>query len=56
MRRRITILAIVVGLVLAALVYGFLTMTDPPPRHPVQEGSPAHVGEGEVPEVSPATP
>ena len=56
MRRRITILAIVVGLVLAALVYGFLTMTDPPPGHPVPEGSPAHVGGGEVPEVSPATP
>jgi hypothetical protein len=55
-RNKITILVIVVGLVLAGLAYGFLTMTDPPPRHPVPEGSPAHVGEGEVPEISPPTP
>jgi len=55
-RQKITVLAIVVGLLLAALVYGFLTMTDPPPRHPVPEGSPAHVGDVEAPEVSPATP
>jgi len=47
---------ILIGLTLALLVYGFLTMTDPPPRHPVPEGSPAFVGDGDVPEVGPVTP
>jgi hypothetical protein len=47
---------VLVALVLAALVYGFLTMTDPPPRHPVPEGSPAYVGDVEAPEVGPVAP
>ena len=47
---------ILVGLTLALLVYGFLTMTDPPPKHPVREGSPAYVGDVDVPEVGPAVP
>ncbi len=47
---------VLVGLTLAALVYGLLTMTDPPPRHPVPEGSPAYVGDVEAPEVGPVTP
>lgn len=53
MKRAVLVL---VGLVLAALVYGFLTMSDPAPRHPVPEGSPAYVGDVEAPEVVPATP
>jgi hypothetical protein len=47
---------IFVGLALALLVYGFLTMTDPSPRHPVPEGSPAYAGDVDVPEVGPVTP
>ncbi len=53
MRRAALLLA---GLILAGLIYGFLTMTDPPPKHPVREPSPAYVGDGDVPEVAPATP
>jgi len=52
--RRATL--VLVGLALAWLVYGFLTMTDPPPKHPVPEGSPAYVGDVDAPEVGPVTP
>ncbi|HEY6679807.1 MAG TPA: hypothetical protein VI276_01235 [Actinomycetota bacterium] len=46
---------VLVGLVLAAFVYGFLTMTDPSTgSHP--EGSPAYPGSVEAPEVGPVTP
>jgi hypothetical protein len=44
------------ALVLAPFVFGFLTMTDPPPEHPQPEPSPAFVGDGEVPEIAPAQP
>ena len=45
------------GLILAFLVVGFLTMTDPAPKHPQPEGSPAYVGSSEdAPEISPAQP
>ena len=42
--------------IVGALLFGFFTMTDPPPEHAVPEPSPAFVGEGDVPEVSPAQP
>jgi hypothetical protein len=38
-----------VGLALAALVHGFLTMTDPS-TGPHPEGSPAYTGSAEAPE------
>jgi hypothetical protein len=45
------------GLVLAFLVVGFLTMTDPAPKHPQQERSPAYIGSsGDAPEIAPAQP
>ncbi len=48
-RRRIVYAVIIV----AAFLVGFLTMTDPAPKHPVPEPSPAFTGDVDVPEVSP---
>jgi hypothetical protein len=44
------------GFIIGALLLGFLTMTDPAPKHPVPEPSAAFTGEVEVPEVSPIGP
>ena len=41
-------------LIVAALLFGFLTMTDPAPEHPQPEPSPAFTGDVDAPEVSPA--
>ena len=45
------------GLVLAFLVVEFITMTDPAPKHPQQERSPAYIGSsGDAPELAPPQP
>ncbi len=44
------------GFIIGALLLGFLTMTDPAPKHPVPEPSPAFTGDVGVPEVSPIGP
>lgn len=55
MRRSAAWVAVTVALVLAWLVYGLLTMTDPAPRYPQPEGSPAYTGQVDAPEVGPAS-
>ena len=51
-RKRFIFAAFIIG----AVLLGFLTMTDPAPKHPVPEPSPAFTGDVEVPEVSPIGP
>jgi hypothetical protein len=55
-RRSAVWLAIVALLVIVRLSIGLLTMTDPPPAHPMREPSPAYTGAVDAPEVSPAQP
>lgn len=52
LRKRLFFIAVLVG----ALIFGFLTMQDPSPTHPVPEPSPAFTGNAGVPETSPIGP